>query len=62
MDEYKTLRDAIWAKKIVEGIEHQIAEIKVMEKVENGNYVFAMGENGNLVICRAKGMGDTTGE
>ena len=50
MNEYITLRDAIWGKGIIEGIEHRIAEVEVMKKVESGNFVFAKDENGNLVI------------
>lgn len=50
MNEYKTLRDTIWAKKIAEGIEHQIAEIEVLKTVTSGNFVFAKGKNGNIVI------------
>ena len=50
MSEYETLRNVIWSEKIIDGIKHRIAEVKVLDKVASGDYVFTADESGNLVI------------
>jgi hypothetical protein len=50
MSEYETFSNAIWSEKIIDGINHQIAEIKALKIVASDDYVFTVGESGNLVI------------